>query len=144
MTAADLPPSSLSSTVLAWSQGLASLSPGQPPCPGFRPDEWVETLANCRRFVDDFGPQADALGWDMITLFGCHPKSGVICGGPSGVLLPCTYPVLEARPDFMRKHLWTIPRDKPGRYRGIPVWECGKQRPATGPTACAIGRRTCL
>ena len=112
--------------VLAWSRGLASLSPGQPPCPGFRPEEWVETLANCRRFVDDFGPEADRLGWDTITLFGVHPQSGVIRGDWSGVLLPCTYPVLEVRADFMRKHLWTIPRHKPGRYRGIPVWEFGR------------------
>ncbi|ACL57258.1 hypothetical protein [Methylobacterium nodulans] len=72
----------LSPTVLAWSRGLASLSPGQPPCPGFRPDEWVETLANCRRFVDDFGPEADRLGWDTITLFGLLPQPASF--GPPG------------------------------------------------------------
>ncbi|ACL61791.1 hypothetical protein Mnod_7051 [Methylobacterium nodulans ORS 2060] len=59
-----------SPTVLEWSRGLASLSPGQPPCPGFRPDEWVETLANCRRFVDDFGPEADhELGHEAVSRF---------------------------------------------------------------------------
>ncbi|ACL59856.1 hypothetical protein [Methylobacterium nodulans] len=63
-----------SPTILEWSRGLASLSGGQPPCPGFRPDEWVETLANCRRFVDDFGPEADRLGWDTITLFGVYDQ----------------------------------------------------------------------
>ncbi|ACL58137.1 hypothetical protein [Methylobacterium nodulans] len=51
-----------SPTVLEWGCGLAGLSPGQPAVPsGFRPDEWVETLANGRRFVDDFGPQVGAL-----------------------------------------------------------------------------------
>ncbi|ACL57917.1 hypothetical protein Mnod_2967 [Methylobacterium nodulans ORS 2060] len=50
----------------------------------------------------------------------------MIRGDWSGVLLPSTYPVLEVRADFMRKHLWTIPRHKPGRYRGIPVWEFGR------------------
>ncbi|WP_043754126.1 hypothetical protein [Methylobacterium nodulans] len=82
-----------SPAVLAWSCGLASLSPGQPPCPGFRPDEWGETLANCRRFVDDFGIQAAELGWDTLTPFGVHPQHEIIRGDWSGVLMPCAYRV---------------------------------------------------
>ena len=66
--------------------------------------------AHDRRFVDDCGPEADRLCWDTITLFGVHPQSGVIRGDWSGVLMPCAYPVLQVRADFMRKHLWTIPR----------------------------------
>ncbi|MFE1599594.1 hypothetical protein [Methylobacterium sp. ID0610] len=37
-----------SPTVLEWSRGLASLSRGRVPRPGFRPEDWVETLSNCR------------------------------------------------------------------------------------------------
>ncbi|WP_236728646.1 hypothetical protein [Methylobacterium sp. WSM2598] len=48
--------------VCAWSRGLASLSPGQPPCPGFRLDDWATSLENCRRFVDEFGAEAARLG----------------------------------------------------------------------------------
>ncbi|ACL63117.1 hypothetical protein [Methylobacterium nodulans] len=54
-----------SPTVLEWSLGLASLSPGQVPCLSFRPEEWVKTLLNCRWFVNDFGPEADRLGWAL-------------------------------------------------------------------------------
>lgn len=115
--------SELSPTVLEWSRGLASLSPGQPPCLGFRPDEWVETLANCRRFVDDFGTEADRLGWDTLALFGVHPKSGAIRTDWCGVLMPCLYPVLEATGEFLRVHLWRCMKDKPGRGRGVVVWE---------------------
>ncbi|ACL60540.1 hypothetical protein Mnod_5710 [Methylobacterium nodulans ORS 2060] len=68
----------LSPTVLEWSRGLASLSPGQPPCPGFRPDEWVETLANCRRFVDGFGAGVAQLGWDIIAPLWCIRNPNVI------------------------------------------------------------------
>ncbi len=85
----------LSPAVLEWSRGLASLSPGQPPCPGFKPEDWVETLTNARRFVDDFGAEADRLGWDTLTLFSVHPKSGVIRADWCGVLMPCLYSVRE-------------------------------------------------
>lgn len=51
MSAADSP----SPSVLDWSRSLASLSPGQAPCPGFRPEDWATTLDNCRRFVNEFG-----------------------------------------------------------------------------------------
>ncbi|MFE1603347.1 hypothetical protein [Methylobacterium sp. ID0610] len=116
----------VSPTILEWSRGLASLSPGQVPCPGFRPEEWVETLSNCRRFVDDFGPQAAALGWDTLTLFGVHPTSGTRRGDWSGVLMPCVYPVYEVNSEFLRVHLWRCQRNKLGRYRGVPVWEFGQ------------------
>ncbi|ACL59838.1 hypothetical protein [Methylobacterium nodulans] len=77
----------LSPTVLEWSRGLASLSPGQPPCPGFRPDEWAVIVSNARRFVDDFGMQAAELGWDNIMVFGCYRQHRIIRGNWTGVLL---------------------------------------------------------
>lgn len=45
-------------TVLAWSRGLASLSPGVVPCRGLRPDEWAETHRRCQEFVERWGMQA--------------------------------------------------------------------------------------
>jgi hypothetical protein len=68
-------PADPAALVQEWSRGLASLSAGQPPCPGFKPEEWIETLTNARRFVDDFGLQAAELGWDTLTLFGVGPTS---------------------------------------------------------------------
>ncbi len=49
-------------TVLAWSRGLASLSPGVVPCRGLRPDEWAETHRRCQEFVERWGMQAHAAG----------------------------------------------------------------------------------
>jgi hypothetical protein len=116
----------LSPIVLEWSRGLASLSPGQAPCPGFRTDEWVETLANCRRFVDDLGAEAVRLGWDTLTLFGVHPTSGIRRGDWCGVLMPCAYPVRQVTAEFLRVHLWRCMKDKPGRGQGVTVWEFGR------------------
>jgi hypothetical protein len=113
----------LSPAVLEWSRGLAGLSPGQPPCPGFRTDEWVETLAHCRRFVDDLGAEADRLGWDTLTLFGVHPTSSIRRGDWCGVLMPCACPVREVTAEFLRVHLWRCQKAKPGQYRGVAVWE---------------------
>ncbi|MBY0295657.1 MAG: hypothetical protein K2X71_06410 [Methylobacterium sp.] len=106
--------------------GLASLSPGQAPCPGFKPEDWVETLTNARRFVNDFGAEADWLGWDILSLFSVHPKSDAIRGDWCGVLMSCLYPVREVTAEFLRVHLWRCMKDKPGRGRGVAVWEFGR------------------
>ena len=118
LTSAGQPPAE-------WSGLKYGFELAQPPCPGFRPDEWVETLANARRFVDDFGAQADQLGWDAVTLFGVHPTSGIRRGDWCGVLMPCAYPVRELTAEFLRVHLWRCQRNKP-RHRGVAVWEFGR------------------
>ncbi|MGY2053141.1 hypothetical protein [Methylobacterium sp. JK268] len=117
----DLARAAPSPTALEWSRGLASLSPGQAPCPGFRPEDWATTLENCRRFVDEFGTEADRLGWDTLTLFGVHPEAGAIRGDWCGVLIPCSYPVFEVTERYLRQHHWTSWKDKPGRGEA-EVW----------------------
>ncbi|ACA19056.1 conserved hypothetical protein [Methylobacterium sp. 4-46] len=112
--------------VCAWSRGLASLSPGQPPCPGFRLDDWATSLENCRRFVDEFGAEAARLGWDALTLFSVHPQAGIVRGDCCGVMMPCSYPVFELAEAYLTTHLWTSRKAKPGRCRGVTVWEFGK------------------
>ncbi|WFT83798.1 hypothetical protein QA634_35280 (plasmid) [Methylobacterium sp. CB376] len=104
MPTAD-PTADHSTFVSEWNRGLASLSPGQPPCPGFRPEDWATTLENCRRFVDEFGAEAARLGWDTILLFGVHPQAGIIRGDWSGVMMPCSYPVFEVTEAYLKKHL---------------------------------------
>ncbi|MBY0298310.1 MAG: hypothetical protein K2X71_20125 [Methylobacterium sp.] len=75
--------------------------------------------------MDDFGAQADQLGWDAVTLFGVHPTSGIRRGDWCGVLMPCGYPVRELTAEFLRVHLWRCQRNKP-RHRGVAVWEFGR------------------
>ncbi len=66
-------------TVLEWSRGLASLSPGVVPCRGLRDEEWRETHRCCQEFVERWGRQAHAAGWDTLRLFGVGPQ---VIGGP--------------------------------------------------------------
>ncbi|GJD53889.1 hypothetical protein OPKNFCMD_6668 [Methylobacterium crusticola] len=124
MNLLDLP-ASLPPTVLAWSKGLASLSTAQPPCPNFKPDEWRETHERCADFVTRFGEQADAMGWDTITLFGVHPKHGIIRGDWTGVLMPFWADMIEVTERWIKFGKVTAWKDEPVRYRGIPVWEFG-------------------
>ena len=87
--------SALPATVLQWSHGLASLSPGVPPCRGLRPDEWRQTHERCTAFVDRWGAQAHELGWDTLRLFGVGPKTGAIRGDFCGILIPASADVHE-------------------------------------------------
>ena len=66
---------------LEWSRGFASLSPGQPPCPGLRPEEWRGTYERCSAFIDRFGATAAETGWDTLRLFGVSPVFGTAPGG---------------------------------------------------------------
>ena len=61
-------------TDLSWSRGLASLSPGVVPCRGLRPDEWCETHRLCGEFVERWGMQAHAAGWDTLHAFERHDE----------------------------------------------------------------------
>ncbi|MGY2049212.1 hypothetical protein [Methylobacterium sp. JK268] len=128
----------------AWLEGLASLSPHRLPCPGFRDEEWATTLAHARRFVDEFGAEADRLGWDTLTLFGVHPEAGTIRGDWCGVLMPCSYPVHAINAFHLRKHVWTSYRLKPGRGRGVPVWAFGREAPRHDGVAPNSGTRAGL
>ncbi|WP_407523713.1 hypothetical protein [Methylobacterium oryzisoli] len=71
--------------------------------------------------------QVDRLGWDILTRFNVHPKSGATRGDWRGVLMPCAYPVREVTAEFLRVHLWRCQRNKP-RHRGVVVWEFGDKR----------------
>ncbi|KMO33302.1 hypothetical protein VQ02_21130 [Methylobacterium variabile] len=111
-------------TVLTWSRGFASLSPGVPPCPGLRPDEWAETHRRCGEFIERWGMQAHAAGWDTLRLFGVNPKDGAVRGDWSGVLIPCTRDVTEVTDEWIRIGRGRAYRAHPIKQEGmVPVWE---------------------
>ena len=76
--------------------------------------------------MDDLDAGTNRLGWDTLTLFSVHPKSGAIRADCCGVLMPCLYPVREVTEEFLWVHLWRCQKDKPGRYRGVRAWEFGR------------------
>lgn len=115
---------SLPATVLSWSRGLASLSPGVVPCRGLRPDEWAETHRRCQEFVERWGMQAHAAGWDTLRLFGVSPDLGTIRGDYCGVLMPCTRDVTEVTDEWIRIGNGRAWRLEPVKMPGmIPIWE---------------------
>lgn len=94
-------------TVLEWSKGLASLSPGGPLCPGLRPDEWAETHRRCQEFVERWGTQTHAAGWDTLRLFGVGPETGAVRDDFCGNLIPCSADVREVTAEWIKLGKWT-------------------------------------
>lgn len=44
------------------------------PCPiTIEPKRWLQLQGDARRFVEQRGRQAAALGWSSLDIFGCHP-----------------------------------------------------------------------
>lgn len=109
-----------------WHSGLAELSADQPPCPGYRSDEWPRTLSRALAFLDTFGPQAEALGWTAARLFGVHPTAGIVRVDACGALvLPISGEVRAITATEIRfGHL--THREKPGQPQGVPWWEFGR------------------
>lgn len=71
----------------AWHQGFLKLSPTNPPCPGFRADEWREIHARAKTFFDGHDLEAAGKGWDGISLFGVHSVVGAANVSASGALM---------------------------------------------------------
>ena len=117
-------PSSIPDTDLSWSRGLASLSPGVVPCRGLRPDEWRETHRRCSEFVERWGMQAHAAGWDTLRLFGVHPELGTIRGDYCGILVTLSVEIHEVTPEWIKLGRWTAYRHEPVKRPGmVPLWE---------------------
>ncbi|KTS37480.1 hypothetical protein NS228_16235 [Methylobacterium indicum] len=120
----ELASSALPATVLAWSRGLASLSPGVVPCRGLRPDEWRETHRRCGEFVERWGMQAHAAGWDTLRLFGVGPDTGTLRGDLCGILVPISVDIHEETLEWIKLGRWTAYRHEPVKMPGmVPIWE---------------------
>ena len=105
-----------------WRAGLARLRTDQPPCPGYRSGEWHKTYARALQFLDEFGLQAEALGWTASRLFGVHPEAGIVRVDACGALaLPIAGPVRAiTATEISLGHL--THRQKLGQPAGVPLW----------------------
>lgn len=87
-----------------WHQGFQKLSPANPPCPGFRADEWREIHAAAKLFLETRASEAAGKGWTGIDLFGVHEKVGAAnvsaCGGL--MMGTTTAEAEEITPDYIR------------------------------------------
>lgn len=106
-----------------WRAGLARLDYETAPCPGYRSDEWRGTLARAVAFLNQFGAQAEALGWTASRLFGVHEIAGIVRVDACGALtLPVSGEVRALTATEVRFGHLTY-RRKPGQPAGVPWWE---------------------
>jgi hypothetical protein len=56
-----------------WGQSLARLNPDRPPSSDVPLKRWRQFIGDARLFLDRWGGQAAALGWEPDDLFGCDP-----------------------------------------------------------------------
>jgi hypothetical protein len=105
--------------------GTARVSEERAPCPGYRGDEWPRTLARAFVFLDQFGPQAEAMGWTSSRLFGVHETAGIVRVDACGALaLPGSDVRAITATEISFGHLTY--REKPGQPVGVPWWEWGR------------------
>lgn len=114
------------SDLALWTAGLARLSQHRAPCPDYRGNEWPRVLANALTFLDTFGAQAEALGWQTHELFGVHPEIGTVRPDYCGALvLGVGGPVRLVTTDEIKfGHL--THRKMRGKSQGVPIWEFGR------------------
>lgn len=55
----------------AWAEGLALLHPDRPPA-HVSPRRWLTFCNDAGAFIDRWAPQAAALGWSTVEVFGVH------------------------------------------------------------------------
>ncbi|NEU14492.1 hypothetical protein G3T14_20545 [Methylobacterium sp. BTF04] len=109
--------------VALWLAGLAQIGPNEPPCPGYRAQEWPVVYARSVAFLEEFGAQAEALGWTAPRLFGAHPEAGIVrvdyCGA---LILPVGGQVRSiTSTEICLGHL--THRTKSRQPEGVPIWK---------------------
>jgi TubC N-terminal docking domain len=62
-----------SAEVASWAAGVARLAT-MPPPRSYPVHAWQQLMVDAERFLDDWAPQAAALGWPAWELFGCHRR----------------------------------------------------------------------
>lgn len=106
-----------------WRAGFARLDPERAPCPGYRSDEWARVYGLCGTFLDQFGEQAEALGWTAFRLFGVHSEAGIVRVDACGGLVLGTGGAVRA---ITATEIWfghLKHRKLPGQPVGVPIWE---------------------
>jgi hypothetical protein len=58
----------------AWTEGVARLH-AIPPPRSYPTKAWQQLIVDAERFLDEWAPQAAALGWPAWELFGCHRRA---------------------------------------------------------------------
>lgn len=136
-----LPAVDAQAPLFAWRAGVLSLPTDRVPCQGLfwrepgagiRGLVWPEVRAAMLRFLEQWGEEAFALGWDVGSLFGVHPTAGAARADYTGALVtlyPCQVVALtEHAITLSRRETLQTFRRRPTPGDSVPIWAL---RPAT-------------
>ena len=94
-----------------------------------RAARWQQVVADAGRFLRDSGPQASALGWTTLDIFGAHPThpiQRIDCAGLILLLHGDELVALTVETGHIRTRTgapMTFPRRR--RPGAVPLWELG-------------------
>lgn len=109
-----------------WRAGLARLNPHERPCPDYRGDEWSAVYARVLTFLDQFGEQAEALGWTAARLFNVHPRIGAVRVDHCGALVLPIGGAVRAITATQVSFGHLTHREKPGQPQEVLIWRFGR------------------
>jgi hypothetical protein len=75
-----------SAEIASWTAGVARLAE-MPPPRSYPANAWQQLIGDAELFLDDWAPQAAALGWPAWELFGCHRRAPLARIEGMGLLL---------------------------------------------------------
>jgi hypothetical protein len=108
-----------------WTSGLLGIA--EKPCPiAIDPKRWLQLQADAKRFVDQWGGQAAALGWSTLDIFGCHPTHPADRYDTMGLV----WMIADAEVVAMGAEVANL-RKAPGALQR--VWKCPVDRGRTLP-----------
>lgn len=122
--------------VASWRAGHAQLDPSRPPAPGIinvepgpagRPGVWRVVHEMMGRFIDERGPEAAALGWTTLSLFGVHRTAGSMRVDATGALITL-YPrkviaISATEIQLSRRGVVQTYRGLVNPAASVPVWD---------------------
>lgn len=103
------------------------MSPHASPCHGLYGAAWNEVRSNALAALDAFGSAFAEHGWQAWELFDVHPTAGSVRVDACGALMlhPARMPV-TVHEDRIAFGALTGYRYKPGKPRGVLIWEAGR------------------
>jgi hypothetical protein len=108
----------------AWAEGFARLL--TMPRPACIPEKrWRGAIDDGARFLDDFGRQAAALGWEAGDIFGCDPHAPIARGDRLGLaflIQGAEVSLVDQAGVVLTRGTGSL-RFRRSVYPGAPVWE---------------------
>ena len=107
-----------------WREGFAKISPTNPPCPGFRAEDWRVIHANAKALLETRGSEAAGMGWSGLSLFGVHGAVGAANPSACGALMMGADPAEKITTEWISFGRTRYYRDA-RQHGAVLVWRFG-------------------